>query len=461
MNKILITGATGLVGQKLVKQLFLEGHTHINILTRDPITAQKSTNFPVSFYEWDLKKETIDKQAFENVDTVIHLAGENIADGRWSEQKKKRIIDSRVISSKLIAKSIKEMEKPPSKIISTSAIGYYGDCAGEELTEQSELGSGFLAEVCHLWEDAIKSAELSCDTYFIRIGMVISKDGGAISKMELPFKAGVAGKLGDGSQYMSWIHIDDLVSQFIYLLNNAPVERTFNAVSPNPVTNSEFTKTMGRILKRPTLIPAPKAILKLALGEMSDVLLNSQRVLPQNFIKNGFKFRFPDLEKALEEVFFYDLRGEKKLYKVQYVSHPRDKVFAFFKNEHNLEKITPPLLNFKVLGKNTEKIQEGTIIDYQLKLRGIPIRWKSLIKDFVQDETFTDQQLNGPYKKWVHTHGFISVNEGTLMTDNIIYKVPFGLLGRIIAGSYVARDVDKIFKYRQEIIGDVFDDEGK
>lgn len=458
MKKILITGATGFIGQKIIKKLFLNGHTQINVLTRSPKSAEKKMNFPVSFYHWNPKKNEIDIAAFEDVDTIIHLAGENIADGRWTEEKKKKIIDSRVLGSKLLAQSIQQLESAPSKIISASAIGYYGDCGDKAVDEQSPHGNDFLAKVCHLWEESLQSSNIKTKVQFIRIGMVLSKDGGAIPKMEIPFKLGLAGKIADGSQYMSWIHVDDLVSQFIYLLETDTEETIYNGVAPGAVTNAEFTKTMGQVLKRPTLFKAPKSILKIALGEMSTVLLNGQKVIPKNFLNAGFKYEHPNLKSALDEIFFYDLKGEKKLFKVQFVPRERHIVFEFFKDERNLERLTPPLLNFKVLGKSTDEIQEGTIIDYQLKLHGIPIKWKSLIQNFVKNESFTDQQLKGPYKKWVHQHDFLAVNGGTLMTDDIVYKVPFGLIGRIIAGSFVKRDVNKIFAYRQQVIGDVFND---
>ena len=457
MKKILITGGTGFIGKKLVKQLFLSGYTDINILTRDPESAQKNSEFPAKYFVWDVKKARIDAAAFENVDTIFHLAGENVADGRWSAEKKKRIVESRTASSALIKREIeKRAGASKIKIVSASAIGFYGDRGEEVLDESSKKGSGFLADVCEKWENSLKNIDAAIDLHFVRIGLVLSKDGGALPKMETPFKMGLAGKIGDGSQFMSWIHIDDLIDLFIFIATNNVNSMVFNGVSPNPITNSEFTKSMGSVLSRPTFFKAPKFIVKTTLGEMSSILLNSQRVKPENALKHGFNFKYTDLQTTLKDLFFYDLKGETRVFKAQYVENPREEVFQFFSNEYNLEKITPPLLNFKVLKKSTPEIQEGTIIDYKLKLRGIPMKWKSLIKNFVENKTFIDTQLKGPYSKWVHQHDFYEIKNGTLMTDEIVYKVPFGFLGRLIAGAYVSKDVDEIFAYRQKVIGEVF-----
>lgn len=456
LKRILITGASGFLGQKLLLKLYKNGYQDINILTRNAEKTKKEIKYPVSVFEWDPKKDKIDSQAFEGVDIIYHLAGENVADGRWSEEKKKRILESRQLSSKLITREVNKLSTHPQKIISASAVGIYGDRGDELLDEGSEAGKGFLAEVCKQWESSFDEVPNSVQKHFLRIGIVLSKDGGAIPKMEIPFKAGLGGKLGDGSQYMSWIHVDDLIDQFHFLAKTSSTKKVFNGVAPNPVTNKEFTKAIGKALGRPTIFTVPKFVLTTALGEMSNILLAGQKVEPKAFMDEDFEFKFKTIDQALENLFFLDLRGERKLFKVQYVSHPKNEVFKFFSDEFNLEKITPPLLSFKVLGKSTQKIQEGTIIDYKLKIHGIPIKWKSLIKNFIKNETFTDQQLRGPYAKWVHQHDFISVGHGTLMTDDIVYKVPLGLIGRIFAGAFVKRDVNKIFEFRQQVIGDIF-----
>ena len=455
--KLLISGATGLVGTKLLDKLYREGYSDIRILTRNKERLKDKFPYPVEIYEWNPKKLYIDPEALKGVDCLINLAGESIADGRWSPEKKERILSSRTNSAKTLLNEMERSSHFPKKIISASAVGIYGNRANEELTESSSNGSGFLADVCRSWEETFRSIDKSnTKVYFLRIGIVLSKDGGALEKMQLPFKAGIAGVLGDGEQFMSWIHIDDLVSQIVFLMKGDYSEDTFNGVAPAPVTNYQFTKAMGKTLARPTLIPAPSFALKALLGEMAIIVLGSQRVIPSNFTKHSFKYQFTNLASALENIFSQDKKGERKLYRVQYIPKTKEEVFDFFSSEKNLEKITPPYLNFKVLGKDTPEIQEGTIINYELKLHGIPMRWKSLISNFEKNNTFIDQQLKGPYSKWVHQHDFISTHHGCLITDDIVYKVPLGLIGRIFAGAYVRNDVRKIFKYRQSVIGEVF-----
>jgi uncharacterized protein (TIGR01777 family) len=451
--KVLITGATGFVGKRLIEKLYQHGHTDISVLTRNPKRAEQTSPLPIRAFAWDPNKGEIDKNALENIDCVIHLAGESVAEGRWTQAKKDRILMSRVNGTKLIMKAIKESANGPKKIISASAIGIYGDRADELLTTESSHASSFLADVCKKWEDLIhQEVTTGLRKHSIRVGIVLGLDGGALKKMLPPFKAGVAGNLGDGKQFMSWIHRDDLVEQFIFLMENDVEQDVFNGVSPHPVDNATFTKVLGSVVNRPTLFPVPAFALKTIFGEMSEILLASQRVMPNKFLEHGFKFKFEYLHDALTDILKYDNKGEDVLERYQYFEKPKKQVFNFFSDEMNLEKITPPFLKFKVLGKNTDKIESGTLIDYKLQLRGIPFKWQTKINEFNEDTDFTDQQVKGPYSKWVHTHSFHEVGNGTLMKDKVVYKVPFGALGRAVAGYFVKKDVNNIFDYRRDVI---------
>ncbi len=453
--RFLISGATGLVGKRLIEKLFERGHQDIHILSRDPKKVQNS--FPIKSFSWNPEKGEIDENAFKNVDIVIHLAGESVAEGRWTKSKKEKILNSRTQGTSLLIKTIKNLEHHPKKFISASAIGIYGNRGDEKLDSSSNCGDDFLADVCKKWEEHTHGHTLkNMTSHSIRVGIVLSKLGGALKKMLPPFKAGVAGKLGNGHQYMSWIHIDDLVSQFIFLSENDCKNKIYNGVTPNPVTNNEFTKILGSVLRRPTLFPVPSIALKTIFGEMSCILLNGQRVLPKEFLEEGFKFKYPDLKTALENILNHDIKGEEVLKRYQWIEDNSQNVFPFFSNEKNLEKITPPFLNFKVVGKNTKNIGKGTLIDYKLKVHGIPLKWQSEITSFENEKSFVDIQTKGPYKKWEHTHDFISFKNGTLIKDKIVYKVPFGSLGKIFAGSLVKKDLDQIFNYRTKIISKEF-----
>lgn len=289
--QIAITGCSGLIGSAIMEHLFAQGHT-IHCLQRnspeEPLIWQENKII-------DLYKE---KGA---IDAVIHLAGENISTGRWSARKKKKILQSRVQGTHEIASYFSNLPTPPKVMIFASAIGYYGDRGSERLTESSSLGDNFLAEVCKQWEDAAGLAnESGIRTVFARFGMVLSPNGGALQKMLLPFKMGVGGRLGDGNQYMSWISITDLVSAIQHLLTQETLEGPFNFVSPSPVSNIDFTNTLGRVLRKHTFLPLPAFVIKTLFGQMGrELLLCSSRVYPERLLDSGFEFRHTHLKDAL------------------------------------------------------------------------------------------------------------------------------------------------------------------
>lgn len=279
--KVLISGSSGLVGSALRKSLEADGH----VTGRLPRT-----------YE-----ETID---FSGVDAVVHLAGESIAEGRWTDKKKRRIEDSRVNGTQQLAEQLARSDTRPSVFICASAIGFYGDRGDERLDEASNAGSGFLTDVCQKWEAAAKPAEdAGIRTVWIRTGIVLSTDGGALKKMLPPFKLGGGGILGNGKQYMSWISLGDEVRAIRFLIDTPTVRGAVNLTAPQPVTNKEFTKTLGKALHRPTIMPLPAFAARIMFGEMADaLLLASTRVYPQRLLDAGYRFRHPDLEAALEDV---------------------------------------------------------------------------------------------------------------------------------------------------------------
>ncbi|MDP6039874.1 MAG: TIGR01777 family oxidoreductase, partial [Candidatus Latescibacteria bacterium] len=262
---VLISGASGLIGSAL-KTALSERGDRVLALTRQ-------TSLADSEITWDPASGQIDTTRLDNLDAVIHLAGENIAASRWTPAQKARIRDSRVFGTTLIAQTLAQLPTPPKVFISASAIGYYGHRSDETLTESSTPGDGFLPDVCIAWEDAAKPAiEAGIRTVYPRIGIVLSPDGGALAKMRLPFKLGLGGIIGSGTQYMSWIGLNDLISILLFAIDNNTISGPINAVSPTPVTNREFTKTLGRALSRPTLFPLPAFIARLALGEMANAL---------------------------------------------------------------------------------------------------------------------------------------------------------------------------------------------
>jgi uncharacterized protein (TIGR01777 family) len=301
--RILITGATGFIGSHLVRRLLAEGHTVV-ALTRNVRNARRVLPTGCECRAW---KPAAGPQAavLQGADAVVHLAGAGIADQRWTPARKQAIRESRVAGTYALVHALSTLPAAarPATVIAASAIGYYGDRGDEQLDEAAGPGSDFLAEVCEAWEhEAVAAEELNVRVAVIRIGVVLGKDGGALQKMLLPFRLGLGGRLGSGRQWMSWIHVDDLVGLFAYALEHAEVHGVLNGVAPAPVTNAEFTAALGRALCRPAVLPVPALGLRLALGEMSAILLASQRGLPRAAQRFGFEFRHPKIESALADL---------------------------------------------------------------------------------------------------------------------------------------------------------------
>jgi uncharacterized protein (TIGR01777 family) len=292
--RVLVTGSTGLVGAALVPFLTTGGHG----VTRLVRSATRTGEPAIS---WEPEKESIDPSGLEGFDAVVHLAGESIASGRWTAAKKALIMGSRVQGTRLLCEALSRLGRLPKTLLCASAIGYYGSRGDEVLTEESSPGTGFLAEVCREWQVAAAPAvQAGIRTVFLRIGVILSPLGGALAKMLPPFRIGAGGKVGSGRQYMSWIALDDVVGAICHGLNTDSLQGPVNAVSPHPVTNYEFTKALGRVLRRPTVAPLPAFMARVLFGEMADeLLLSSTRVAPTRLLATHYAFRFPDLEGAL------------------------------------------------------------------------------------------------------------------------------------------------------------------
>ncbi|MFN7825695.1 MAG: TIGR01777 family oxidoreductase [Pseudobdellovibrionaceae bacterium] len=452
--KVLITGATGLVGKELGKKLTDDG-PEVVVVSRQKEKAQLECPFPCEVIEADLQKEEIPAESLRGIDAVIHLMGENVGDGRWSDEKKKRIYDSRVKSSENLIESFRRA--PPKVMISASAVGFYGDRSDEALSEESSVGEDFLAQVCQDWERGFAVASTKpafSQVRFLnfRIGVVLSEKGGALPKMIPPFRVGLGGALGKGQQWMSWIHLTDLVELFCWALKNETMVGPVNAVAPESVTNRTFSEELAKQFGKKLGPSVPALGLKLVLGEMSWILLASQNVQPRKITKAGFKFQFATLTEALSDLTKDMKNGEFLFTAEQWLPFERKKVFPYFAEARNLEKITPPLLNFHIKKVSTPEIQKGTLIDYRLKIHGIPIAWRTLIERWNPDLEFVDTQLKGPYSLWHHTHTFTDLKGGTLMIDRVKYKLPFGFLGWVVAGWMVEKDVKNIFAYRRQIV---------
>jgi len=294
--RVLVTGSSGLIGQALLSFLAADGHKVVRLVR--PHSRARGRNI-----EWDPEAGNLQTEDLEDFDAIVHLAGETIA-GRWTPQKKQRILDSRVKSTQLLCGSLAQVRDRPLVLVSASAVGYYGNRGNELLTEESPPGSMFLSKVARAWEAATEPAKRNgIRVVNLRLGFVLGKAGGGLPAMLLPFKLGIGGRVGSGRQYLSWIAIDDVVGAISHAIMSDELRGPVNVVSPNPVTNREFTKALGRVLWRPTIFPLPVFAAHMVLGEMADeLLLASARVEPARLAASGYEFRFPELKPALRHV---------------------------------------------------------------------------------------------------------------------------------------------------------------
>ena len=298
--KVAITGATGFIGRELIRELESTGTEYV-IITREPNRARRKFPRASNVLEWSLPATALEPDDLEGLDGVIHMAGAPVAQ-RWTASHKRAIEESRVLYTRGLVEAVGRTSQRPPVLISFSAIGYYGVRDDTRLTETSSAGSDFLAQVCRSWEEeAAKATALGIRVVNPRVGIVIGRGGGALSQMLLPFKLGIGGPIGNGRQWMSWVHVSDVVGLALDALTNTALRGPINATAPEPVTNREFSKSLGRVLHRPAILPIPVLGLKLMFGDFADVLATGQRVIPDKAIRAGYKFRFPNLEEALAD----------------------------------------------------------------------------------------------------------------------------------------------------------------
>ena len=294
--KIAVSGASGLIGSPLSRRLRDDGHDVIPLVRHAPRPAERAI-------AWDPETGRLDRAELEGSDAVVHLAGENVF-GRWTEEKMRRIRDSRVQGTKLVSEAIAKLPHPPSVLLAASAIGYYGDRGDEELTERSAPGHDFLAQVAKDWEAATAPASSAgVRVVNLRFGVVLTPGGGAMAKLLPPFRLGLGGPVGNGRQYLSWIVLDDAIDAIVHVLRTESLRGPVNITGPHPLTNRDFAKTLGRVLGRPAVVPVPGFALRLAFGtEGADMLQSGQRVLPERLLASGFQFQHADLEPALRQL---------------------------------------------------------------------------------------------------------------------------------------------------------------
>ena len=450
--KIVVAGGTGLIGEALVAQLVANGDS-VSVLTRDASKARKILPLDVAVFQWNPESDNPPLECLEGSDALVNLIGEPIK-GRWTKTKKLLIHRSRTVSIRNLAAVLTTMDNPPLRFVSASAVGYYGDRGDDELTETSGPGEGFLSEVVQAWEDGLEPLR---DAGFsitpLRLGLVLSNHGGVLRQLLFPWLLGLGVKIGNGSQWWPWIHIEDAVALIDRALKGRMPIGPVNAVAPEQVTQIEFANTLAKVLDRPRMFGVPKFVIQCLLGEMAFELTASRRAVTCD---SGYEYRFPTLDLALQDLLSTggaELNGLRRYQTEMSVDAPIYEVFDFFSDPGNLEQITPPWLNFKMMTPQPLTMGFGTIIDYRLRLHRIPITWQSEITEWDPPQRFVDVQNKGPYSHWTHTHEFKELEGRTVVRDTVYYAAPGGSM---VDRLFVRKDLDRIFLYRQCKLRELF-----
>ncbi len=474
LSEVLVTGATGFIGRQLCLRLARDG-VRVVAWVRSPEEARAGLGVGPELLATSAADEELDA-VLRRCDAVIHLAGAGIFDKRWSAARKAELRASRVDTTKRIADAIVRSGAKPA-LVSASAVGWYGARGDEVLDEDSPAGVDFLGGLCREWErGALDLGAHGVRVAIVRIGVVLGLGGGALEKLLPPFRLGLGGRLGAGKQWMSWIHAEDLVELLVTAARDARYEGVFNATAPTPVTNGEFTRALGRALRRPALLPVPAFALRIALGEASAVLLTGQRVVPRRAQALGFTFRFASLDAALEQLvgpthsvrigparevplellegaYFKTSKPRYLLEQRTNVPAPLEEVFEFFSRAENLGAITPASMRFRMLGERGQAMREGREIDYAIRIGPLPMRWRSRIEAWRPGEGFVDSQLRGPYANWWHEHSFTrGPGDTTAMVDRVWYAPPLGPLGALAQRVLIASQLEGIFRYREHAV---------
>lgn len=469
---VLITGATGSVGRALARVLRRDGHQVIAAV-RSVGRARDGLGHEVRLV--DISDERALSEAIERADAVVNLAGEGIAERRWTARRKQALIESRVALTRRLSDLIARARNPPPVLVSASAIGIYPDRGDTPQDEQAQPATGFLGSLSADWEDAaLRSKSERTRVVCLRIGVVLDAEGGALAKILPIFRLGLGGRLGSGRQYFSFIHLDDLLGIILFALRTDSLHGALNATAPEPVQNRELTQVLARLLGRPAIFPVPAFALRLVMGARAELMLASQRVVPRALERAGYRFLFPTIADALGEIVgrlrestriapraFGAIDGEPSnathvLTQVTELAAPLAEVFPFFSRAQNLGWITPAWMGFHILGTPPEDISADTIIEYDIKVGPLPLRWRTRIAVFEPGLRFVDNQERGPYSVWWHEHSFEEHAGGTRMIDRVLFRVPLGALGNLVAGIVVRSMLSRIFAYRAQAMAQRF-----
>ncbi len=478
---VVITGATGFIGRALSLGLARDGH-RVTAWVRNLERARDSLGADCALVGTD--DEAGLHQAVADADAVINLAGEPIVGGvfrnRWTRRRKTALRESRLGPTRAMVAAIRaaaQRGRAPT-LISASAVGYYGDRGDSVLVETDAAGTGFGADLCREWEAAAFEARDITRVVVARIGIVLGREGGALAKLLPVTRALLGGPIAGGAQWTPWIHLDDVVAALVHMLVTPTIEGAVNVVSPSPVPQRELARAIGRAVHRPAIAPAPGFALRALLGEAASVLTSSQRVLPSALLASGFVFRHPDLDDALADLTLSTSIAMRRLRRGEapdseytrartprYVlvartelAAPLERVFRFFAAAENLQLLTPPAMSFVIQTPRPIAMAPKAVIDYRLRILGVPARWRTVIETWTPPQVgddgahFVDAQHRGPYRAWWHEHRFRRDGDRTVMEDVVFYAPPFGVIGALANRLVVAGQLRRIFGYRAAMI---------
>ena len=472
---VIIAGATGFIGSELVSFLRGKGHA-VTAIVRNPEKAAEQLGAGVSILAFGQSDDDL-ASAFEDADVIVNLTGRPLAPVRWSDSKKREFYDSRVGVTERLVSIMENCELPPAVLISASAVGYYGDRGDEKITEESGIGQGYLSELCDSWEKAALEAQnFGTRGCTLRLGVVLGRESGFLNQLSFPFEMGIGSYVGDGRQWVPWIHYFDLLRIIDLAINDDGISGPLNCTAPNPVRSKPFSNCLAKILGAKIVIGLPSICLKLVFAEGEKVLTNSQNALPEALLQRNFKFKYDELENALteectpekvsvvkvdsnKETFDTSLKYSKKLSQADYrietsvnLAVNSEAAFNFFSSPLNLGLATPKWMGFHIT-ESPPEIIEGSEFEYKIKLGILPMKWRTEIIKWSPDEVFIDFQKKGPYSLWWHQHRIVAEGDSNCrMEDKVFYRVPGWLIGRVVHKYLIKNMLIRIFSYRRKVI---------
>lgn len=461
--KVLITGATGLIGRATMLRLLSEGGHIITAVSRDPKRAANQLGAEVDIVGWDDSARL--RSALNDCDLVLHLAGEPVAPKRWTRRVRQRIWDSRVETTQALVSAMRTCSSPPKVLIQASAVGVYGD-GGNAVAESSPTGTGFLAELGQAWESAgADAASLGTRVIAARFGVVLGHYG-AFETMHRVYRWKLGARIGSGDHGMPWIHLEDAVGMMLWAYRTPEISGPLNVVSPEALTQRQFHEGLVAQMGPQWSPPLPRAFLRVVLGARAELICEGAVVGAQKAIRFGYPFRFPTLKEAVcsltrplrdDELSIQYTpvpavrRGKKSQYVLRaetVVPSPIEEVAPWFETPANLTLMTPPFMAFEI--RKEEPMGVDAEISYRIRLFGVPMRWTSQIPIFEPGIRFVDTQIRGPYRLWWHEHQFVAVDGGTRIIDIVHYRVPVSILGRIANRAWVGPTLLRIFSFRYQ-----------